>query len=253
MSETPVLELRDVEASYGPFRALFGVSFSVRPGSAIALVGPNGSGKTTVARVCSGLVRPTAGTVAFQGGDIASRSPQSLARDGLVQAPEGRAVFASLTVEENLTLWFRRMLGRGRVDEGLTTAYEVFPRLGERRAQAAGTLSGGEQRMLSLARVTVDPPAVLVADELSLGLAPIIVDEVYATLGRLRDAGCALVIVEQQVAHALDLADEAVVLSRGRSIFHGPAADLRSHAAELTLGLHGDDLPVLEGNVDPPA
>jgi branched-chain amino acid transport system ATP-binding protein len=251
MSDTPVLELRDVEASYGPFRALFGVSFSVQAGSAIALIGPNGAGKTTVARLCSGLVRPTAGTITFEGEDIAPRSPQSLAREGLVHAPEGRAVFASLTVEENLTLWFRRMLGRGRVDEGLTAAYDAFPRLGERRGQVAGTLSGGEQRMLSLARVMVDPPAVLVADELSLGLAPIIVDEVYATLGRLRDAGCALVIVEQQVAHALDLADEAVVLSRGRSVFSGPAADLRSHAAELALGVHHEDLPVLDGHEPP--
>jgi branched-chain amino acid transport system ATP-binding protein len=243
---TPVLELRDVHAAYGPFRALFGVSFSILPGQALALLGSNGSGKTTVARVCSGLVRPTDGTVLFRGQDTARTSPQALARDGLVQAPEGRAVFASLTVEENLTLWFRRTLGRGRVSEGVEAAYAAFPRLGERRDQVAGTLSGGEQRMLALARVMVDPPAVLVADELSLGLAPIIVDEVYATLARLRDAGCALVVVEQQVGHALDLADDAVVLARGRSIFTGPAADLRGHAGELTLGLHREDLPELD-------
>jgi branched-chain amino acid transport system ATP-binding protein len=241
-----VLELRDIHASYGPFRALFGVSFALEAGKAIALLGPNGSGKTTVARVCSGLIRPTSGSVWFQGQDVTGRSPQSLARAGLVQAPEGRAVFATLTVEENLALWFRKTLGRGRVDEGLTAAYEAFPKLGERRGQAAGTLSGGEQRMLSLARVLADPPAVLVADELSLGLAPIIVDEVYRTLARLRDAGCALVIVEQQVAHALDLADEAVVLARGRSVFSGPAADLRGHADELTLGTHRADLPILD-------
>jgi branched-chain amino acid transport system ATP-binding protein len=246
VSAAPVLELRDVHASYGPFRALFGVSFAVAPGRAIALLGPNGAGKTTVARLCSGLIRPTEGSVIFKEQDTASMSPQALSYAGLVQAPEGRAVFATLTVEENLTLWFRRVLGRRRVPEGLDQAYEAFPRLGERRAQAAGTLSGGEQRMLALARVLVDPPAVLVADELSLGLAPIIVEEVYRTLTRLRDAGCAIVIVEQQVAHALALADDAVVLARGRSVYAGPAADLRSHAGELTLGVHHDDLPVLD-------
>jgi branched-chain amino acid transport system ATP-binding protein len=244
-ASAPVLELRDVHASYGPFRALFGVSFAVAPGRAIALLGSNGAGKTTVARVCSGLVRPTSGAVLFRGVDTAHTSPQTLARDGLVQAPEGRAVFASLTVEENLTLWFRRTLGRSHVSKGLDEAFTAFPRLGERRNQAAGTLSGGEQRMLALGRVLVDPPAVLVADELSLGLAPIIVDEVYASLARIRDAGCALVVVEQQVGHALDLADEAVVLARGRSVFCGPAADLRGHAGELTLGLHRDELPEL--------
>jgi branched-chain amino acid transport system ATP-binding protein len=234
----PVLEVRDVHAAYGPFRALFGVSFAVQAGRAVALLGPNGSGKTTVARVCSGLLHPTAGEVRLQGEDVSRVAPHRIARMGLVQAPEGRAVFATLTVEENLSLWFRNALGRNRVDEGLATAYEAFPRLGERRNQAAGTMSGGEQRMLSLARVLVDPPAVLVADELSLGLAPIIVDEVYRTLARIRDAGCALVVVEQQVGHALALADEAVVLAKGRSVFTGPADDLRSHAAELTLGLH---------------
>lgn len=246
MSAAPVLELRDVHASYGPFRALFGVSFAVDSGRAIALIGPNGAGKTTVARLCSGLIRPTSGSVEFRGADTASTSPHALAKAGLVQAPEGRAVFATLSVEENLTLWFRRILGRARVAEGLDQAFEAFPRLGERRHQQAGTLSGGEQRMLALARVLVDPPAVLVADELSLGLAPIIVDEVYRTLTRLRDAGCALVIVEQQVGHALALADDAVVLARGRSVYAGPAADLRSHASELTLGVHRDDLPTLD-------
>jgi branched-chain amino acid transport system ATP-binding protein len=248
MSSAPLLELRDVHAAYGPFRALFGVSFAVAAGRAIALIGPNGSGKTTVARLCSGLIRPTQGEVRFRGEPTTERSPHALAHGGLVQAPEGRAVFATLTVEENLTLWFRKRLGRARVPAALDEAYAAFPRLGERRHQAAGTLSGGEQRMLALARVLVDPPEVLVADELSLGLAPIVVDEVYRALTRLRDAGCAIVVVEQQVGHALALADEAVVLARGRSVYSGPAADLRGHAGELTLGLHRDDLPTLDGD-----
>ncbi|MDZ7733338.1 MAG: ATP-binding cassette domain-containing protein [Acidimicrobiia bacterium] len=141
-------------------------------------------------------------------------------------APEGRSVFATLTVEENLTLWFRQWLGRERVAGALDEAYHHFPRLGERRAQVAGTLSGGEQRMLALARVIVEPPRLLVVDELSLGLAPIVVDEVYDTLRTIRAAGTALVVVEQQVRHALELADHAVVLAQGRVRFDGPIDDV---------------------------
>jgi branched-chain amino acid transport system ATP-binding protein len=135
-------------------------------------------------------------------------------------------VFASLTVRENLELGFRRALGRGGVDGALQQAYELFPRLGERSKQVAGTLSGGEQRMLSLARVMVSPPKLLVADELSLGLAPIIVDEVYRNLAAIRDAGTAILLVEQYVAHALGLADDVVVLAKGAVAHAGPAAEL---------------------------
>lgn len=238
-SSPPLLELDRVEAGYGPFRALFGVSFSVDAGRALALLGPNGAGKTTVARVCSGLIQPTSGQVRFQGTNLAGRKPYQVSRMGIAHAPEGRSVFATLTVEENLSLSFRQTLGRGRVGEGLEEAYAAFPRLGERRRQQAGTLSGGEQRMLSLARVLVDRPALLIADELSLGLAPIIVEEVYRTLSRIRDSGTTLLIVEQQVGHALELADEAVVLAQGQVSFHGPAAELADRAELLTLGAEG--------------
>jgi branched-chain amino acid transport system ATP-binding protein len=223
---TPLLELRDVEASYGPFRALFGVSLGVRAGSVTALLGANGAGKTTVARVATGLVRPTAGDVRFEGESVLGLKPFELARRGIVHAPEGRSVFASLTVRENLELSFRRALGRRGVDPALARAYELFPRLGERRKQVAGTLSGGEQRMLSLARVMVSPPKLLVADELSLGLAPIVVDEVYRNLRAIRDAGTAILLVEQYVSHALALADDAVVLAKGAVAHAGPAAEL---------------------------
>ena len=175
----PLLELRDVEAGYGPFRALFGVSLAVREGSVLALLGSNGSGKTTVARVCSGLIKPTAGKFFFNGEDVTRERAYRLARKGIAQAPEGRSVFASLTVEENLLLSLRRSLGRSRTAGGLARAYEMFPPLSQRRRQVAGTLSGGEQRMLALARVLAKPPRLLVCDELSLGLAPIVVDEVY--------------------------------------------------------------------------
>jgi branched-chain amino acid transport system ATP-binding protein len=222
----PLLELRDVDASYGPFRALFGVSLAVRPGAVTALLGANGAGKTTVARVVTGLVRPSAGSVLFDGEPVQGLKPFQIARRGIVHAPEGRSVFASLTVRENLELSFRRALGRGGVDAALGRAYELFPRLGERSKQIAGTLSGGEQRMLSLARVMVSPPKLLVADELSLGLAPIVIDEVYRDLVRIRDSGTAILLVEQYVGHALRLAADVVVLAKGAVAHAGPAAEL---------------------------
>jgi branched-chain amino acid transport system ATP-binding protein len=229
----PVLELRNVDASYGPFRALFGVSLVVPERSAIALLGANGAGKTTVARVATGLVKPTAGQVLIEGVDVTGRRPFRIARLGVVHAPEGRSVFASLTVEENLELYFRREFGRGGVRAALARANEMFPRLGERRHQQAGTLSGGEQRMLSLARVMVHPPRLLVADELSLGLAPIVVDEVYETLATIRDAGTALLIVEQHVHHALEIADQVVLLTKGEVQYSGPATSTEDLAGYL--------------------
>jgi branched-chain amino acid transport system ATP-binding protein len=224
-----MLELRDVDAAYGPFRALFGVSFAVHRGRVSALLGANGSGKTTVARIATGLVTPTSGSVTFEGADLTGRRAYEYARRGIVHAVEGRSVFATLSVEENLTLALSRGRAKSDVAEAVKRAYELFPRLGERRRQVAGTLSGGEQRMLSLARVLVDEPRLLVADELSLGLAPIIVDDVYATLERIRDAGTTLLIVEQHVGHALALADEAVILEKGSVAFAGRTDEARAH------------------------
>lgn len=222
----PLLELRDVDAAYGPFRALFGVSFSVPEGGVAALLGGNGAGKTTIARVVTGLVPVTSGQVLFDGTDIAGMPPWDIAPRGVVHAPEGRSVFSSLTVEENLTLDFRRNLGRKEVSGGLERAFELFPRLGERRKQLAGTLSGGEQRMLALARVLVRPPRLLVVDELSLGLAPIVVDEVYATLEKVRQTGTTMLIIEQYVGHALRITDTVVLLQHGEVVYDGSAADL---------------------------
>jgi branched-chain amino acid transport system ATP-binding protein len=232
VSTAPALELDGVNAAYGPFRALFGVSLSVPDGGSVALIGPNGSGKTTVARVASGLIAPTRGTVRVGGEDLTGRPAWAVARAGVLHAPEGRSVFATLTVEENLLL--------GLPDgEGLATAFELFPRLGERRTQMAGTLSGGEQRMLSLARVLAAPPKLLIVDELSLGLAPIVVEEVYATLQRIKAEGTALLIIEQHVRHALEVADEAVILHQGRAAFTGPAEGLAERADLLSGGLDG--------------
>ena len=215
------LEFRDVKAAYGPFNALFGISFTIERGEALALVGANGAGKTTVARVASGLVTPTAGQVLVDGLDMSRSRTYEFARAGVAHAPEGRSVFATFTVEENLRVSFRRSLGSRRVDSALAEAFDLFPRLGERRSQLAGTLSGGEQRMLSMSRVLVESPRVLVADELSLGLAPIVVDEVYETLEMIRDRGTALLIVEQHVDHALDLCERVVILDHGAIAWEG--------------------------------
>jgi branched-chain amino acid transport system ATP-binding protein len=217
-----LLTLDAVDAGYGPFHALFGVSFAVAPGSVTALLGANGAGKTTVARVCSGLVHPTAGQVTFASTDITAKKAFEVARLGVSHAPEGRSVFASLSVEENLALPFRNALGRDGAKAALDRAYELFPRLGERSSQIAGSLSGGEQRMLSLARVLANPPKLLVVDELSLGLAPIIIDEVYANLAKVSAQGTALLVIEQHVDHALALADQVVVLQQGHVSYAGP-------------------------------
>jgi branched-chain amino acid transport system ATP-binding protein len=225
-ASVPTLRLVDVSAGYGPFRAIFNVSLEVAKGSVLALLGSNGAGKTTIARICSGLITPTTGAVLFEGEDVTRADAWYYARLGVVHAPEGRSVFASLTVEENLELTFRRSRGRAGVKQALEEAYRMFPRIGERRMQLAGTLSGGEQRMLSLARVLVEKPKLLIADELSLGLAPIIVDEVYRTLETIRDSGTTLMIVEQHVHHALELADNAVVLVKGEIAYSGPVSEL---------------------------
>lgn len=222
---SPLLELRDIEAGYGPFRALFGVSLAIQPGGAVALLGANGAGKTTLARVASGLLAPSAGVVRVDGSDMGAAAAYRFVRAGVAHAPEGRSVFATLTVEENLSLSFCRAFGKARLAEALGQAYELFPPLGERRDQPGGTLSGGEQRMLSLSRVLVESPRLLIADELSLGLAPIVVDSVFDTLARIRDSGTSLLIVEQQVRHALELCDRAAILEHGMIAWEGPCGE----------------------------
>jgi branched-chain amino acid transport system ATP-binding protein len=216
-----VLELTDVHAGYGLFSALFGVSLRIGRGEAVAVVGHNGMGKTTIARVASGLVIPTAGQVHIGGRDLTGREAHDFQMAGVAHAPEGRSVFATLTVDENLALPFRKRFGRAGVSGGLERAYTLFPRLGDRRGQLAGSLSGGEQRMLTLSRAMVLEPALLIADELSLGLAPIITDEVYRVLGEILATGTSLLIIEQHTQHALALAHRAVIIDRGTVAFSG--------------------------------
>ncbi len=216
-----VLVLENVSASYGPYRALFNVSFRVPAGGILALVGSNGAGKSTVARTVSGLVAATTGRIEFAGQDVTRMPAFRIARHGMAHVVEGRGVFSTLTVEENLTLAFRQRAGRKLLAGNLDRAYAAFPILGERRRQLAGRLSGGQQRLLSLAKVLVVPPKILVADELSLGLAPVVIDAVYDGLKEINRNGTALVVVEQQVARVLALADQAVVLDRGSVAYDG--------------------------------
>ena len=228
-----LLELCDVELSYGPYRALFGVSFTVPERSAVAIVGSNGAGKTTVARVASGLVRASGGTVWFDGHDITRWPAWRIARAGLVHVPEGRSVLASLSVEENLLLAFESLGSRPEEAAALERAYGSFGRLGKRRHQLAGTLSGGEQRMLALARALALPQRLLVIDELSLGLAPPVVDEILVVLKQILAAGTSLLVIEQHLERVIDLAQRVVVLVRGRVAHEGPASDLSGGVLSL--------------------
>ena len=233
------LEVDHVSASYGPYRALFDVSFAVPGGGVTALIGSNGAGKSTVSRVVTGLLASTSGTIRLEGRDITGLPAYKIARAGTAHVPEGRGVFASLTVEENLRLVFRQRGGRQCVPDALERAYAAFPVLGERRRQHGGTLSGGEQRMLSLAKVLVLPPSLLVADEISLGLAPVVIDAVYEGLRQINRAGTALLVVEQQVDRVLDLAGTAVVLEHGSVAYAGPA-DGALAAVEQVMAARGD-------------
>jgi len=233
---TPILELENVSAAYSTYRALFGVSLVVPEDGIIALVGSNGSGKSTLARVVSGLVPASGGMIRVAGEDVTRFSAHRISRLGVVHVPEGRAIFSSLSVEENLTVSFSRRLGRKGTSAALARAYQAFPVLAERRKQLGGTLSGGQQRILSLAKVLAVPPKLLIVDELSLGLAPVIVDQVYDGLSAIHQEGCALLVVEQQVDRVLAIADRAVLLVKGAVAWEGPARDARPTLEARMLG-----------------
>jgi branched-chain amino acid transport system ATP-binding protein len=231
-----ILEVENLSAAYSTYRALFGVSFVVPENGIIALVGANGSGKSTLARVVSGLVPAGGGSIRVAGHDVTRWPAYRIARLGLAHVPEGRAIFSSLTVEENLTVSFTRTVGRKGTAEALARAYHAFPVLAERRRQVGGTLSGGQQRILSLAKVLAVPPKLLIVDELSLGLAPVIVDQVYDGLSAIHQQGCALLVVEQQVDRVLAIADRAILLVKGAVAWEGPARDARQTLEARMLG-----------------
>jgi branched-chain amino acid transport system ATP-binding protein len=225
----PLLELEDVEARYGPVRALRGVAIAVGEGEVVALLGANGAGKTTTLRAVSGTVR-RAGRISFAGRSLERRPPEAVARAGIAHVPEGRGTFAELSVRENLRLgaWTRRGRLRGEQDRVLAH----FPALAERTGQPAGTLSGGEQQMLALARALMARPRLLMLDEPSLGLAPLVVASIFRILRSLNDEeGLAVLLVEQNATLALEAASRAYVLEVGRVALEGPADDLRANEA----------------------
>lgn len=218
---TPIVSLKDVTASYGPFRALFGVDLDIANGQAVGLLGANGSGKSTIARVISGLVPVDSGTFEIDGHDARRLHVERIRQAGISHVPEGRGVFASLSVEENLKVALLAQPRRERAGL-LEQIFDRFELLAERRRDRAGTLSGGQQRLVALAPAFVVPPRLLLADELSLGLAPNILDELYASLASLRDQGTTLLITEQHIDRILDLVDTACVVEHGRIIHTGP-------------------------------
>jgi branched-chain amino acid transport system ATP-binding protein len=217
-----MLELRNVVGGYGDTTVLRDVSLTVPDGSVVALLGPNGAGKTTTLRMASGLLRPRQGSVELDGDDISRLSPHRRAGRGICHIPEGRGVFPSLTVRDNVTMYARR----GRERQAWDSAVETFPVLGDRRRQIAGTLSGGEQQMLALARAYIANPRVVLVDEASLGLAPLVVDDIFSFLEKLAREGASLLIVEQYVNRALALAQTVYLLNQGTIVYSGPAADL---------------------------
>ena len=217
-----MLELRGVVAGYGDTTVLRGVDLAVPGGSVVALLGPNGAGKTTLLRVASGLLQPTSGALVLDGADVTGLPPHKLSERGICHVPEGRGIFGSLTVRDNLLL----QATPGTEKAALERAAEVFPKLGQRLDQLAGTMSGGEQQMLALTRSYVQTPKVVLLDEVSMGLAPKIVDEIFTFLATLAAGGASLLLVEQYVTRALAVADYVYVLGKGEVTFVGEPSEL---------------------------
>ncbi|HTN51877.1 MAG TPA: ABC transporter ATP-binding protein [Anaeromyxobacter sp.] len=227
-----MLVVEDLHAGYGLSEVLQGASLEVKAGTVVALIGANGAGKTTTMRAISGLLAPTRGRVLLDGRPVEGLPASRIARLGLAHAPEGRQVFGPLSTEDNLLLGaYRRLphlLGfRRRAASDLARVYELFPRLAERRGQLAGTLSGGEQQMLAIGRALMARPKVMLLDEPSMGLAPVIVQEVFRTIARLKAEGMTMLLVEQFARTALEVADRAYVMERGRIAISGTPAELR--------------------------
>ena len=233
VERTPLLELVDVRAAYGGIEVLHGVNLAVPDGAVVALLGPNGAGKSTTVKVCAGLLRPTKGEVRVAGNDVVGATPNELARLGLCTIPEGRGIFPNLTVRENLWMATQSGADLATVEE---IAYQRFPRLGERRTQLAGTLSGGEQQMLAMSRALVTEPALLLLDELSMGLAPRIVQELYEIVGQIVREGVSILVVEQFARAVLGIADVAAIMLHGEVARVGTPRELESELSTAYLG-----------------
>jgi branched-chain amino acid transport system ATP-binding protein len=229
----PILELRDIRAGYGPIEVVHGVSLVVPAGSVVALLGPNGGGKTTMLSVCAGTLAPMDGEVMFDGEPVTLMSADGRARRGICTIPEGRGIFPNLTVRENLLMATQVGVPMSRIEE---VAFTQFPRLSPKRKQLAGTLSGGEQQMLALARAFATSPKVLLLDELSLGLAPIVVAEIYEKVRELASGGLSILLVEQFARTALPIADAAAVVLQGVIAHQGSPSEMEEALSDSYLG-----------------
>ncbi|GJE37015.1 ABC transporter ATP-binding protein [Methylobacterium persicinum] len=238
-----MLEVQGLHAGYGLVEVLHGLTFQVPKGQVVTLIGSNGAGKTTTMRALSGMIRPRSGTIRLNGKDIAGMESHDVAREGLAHSPEGRRVFPTLSVEDNLTLGaFPRLTGsrpKGDIAADRDRAFALFPRLKERRTQLAGTLSGGEQQMLAMGRALMLKPEILLLDEPSMGLAPKLVEEVFRIIRQLKEEKVTMLLVEQFAMAALGVADHAYVLENGRIRFQGPAAQLKNDPAVKAAYLGG--------------
>ena len=238
-----MLSIQNLHAAYGKVEVLHGISLDVPKGKLVTLIGSNGAGKTTTMRAISGMLKPKSGTVTLGGKDVTGLDSHRIARAGLAHSPEGRRVFASMSVTDNLLLGafprFTRARPKGDIKGDLDKALELFPRLKERRDQLAGTLSGGEQQMLAMARAVMLNPEVILLDEPSMGLAPILVEEVFRIITRLKAEGVTMLLVEQFAAAALNVADYGYVLENGSISVHGPAESLKNDPKVIAAYLGG--------------
>lgn len=234
-----MLEVRDLCVSYGAIKALKGISFDVDKGEVISLIGSNGAGKTTTLHSVSNLIHKVSGTIKFEGEDITNLSPDKIVRRGLIQVPEGRRVFANMSVRENLEMGAYTRNDKDGIRSDMEWCFELFPRLKERINQLSGTLSGGEQQMLAMARALMSRPVLLLMDEPSMGLAPILVDEIFNIIKKISSSGTTILLVEQNAYKALSIANRAYILETGLFTKNGPAGELINDNAVKSAYLGG--------------
>lgn len=234
-----MLVLEDVHARYGAIAALRGISINVEQGEMVALIGVNGAGKTTTLMTIAGVLKPTQGTITFAGQSILGQPPEEIVRQGIALVPEGRRIFPGLTVEENLRLGAAIRSDRAEIQQDIGEMCTRFPILGERLKQPGGTLSGGEQQQLAIARGLMSRPSLLMLDEPSLGLAPMLVAEIFELVAQLRETGVTILLVEQNVERTLEITDRAYLLNTGQVEFEGPAEELRRRVDVVSAYLGG--------------